>query len=88
MLSASRRFEGTLGLQFDPPDRLAGPHNLVIKRSPTNVGGVGCSFLKGVNRPSLQSDRNHHLVHRLRTRVRKVVLKPPIILNTGVLISP
>jgi len=54
-----------------------GPHNLILKRALASVGGVGCIFLKELNRPSPEASRNRHLMHRLRTYVRGAVANPP-----------
>jgi hypothetical protein len=41
-------------------------------------------FLKEVNRPSPEAERNLHLVYRLRTREGGAVPKPPILLDSVV----
>ena len=58
-----------------------GPHSPVIKRALASEGDAGCGFFKEVNRQSPEADPNLHLVHRLRTRVRGIVPKPPTTLD-------
>ena len=54
-----------------------GPHNLVLKRAPASLGGVGCGFLKEVNRPSPEADPHLLLVSSLRMHVSGAVPKLP-----------
>jgi hypothetical protein len=51
------------------------PHELVPKRAPVSIGGVECGFLKEVNRPSPETDRQFLLVSTLPMCERGAVSK-------------
>jgi len=53
------------------------PHELVLKNAPASIGGVGCGFLKDVNRLLPEADRHFFLVSRLRMCVRGALPKLP-----------
>jgi hypothetical protein len=46
---------------FRSPELLEGPHKLVLKLAPGSVSGVGCGFLKEVNRPSPEAEADFHI---------------------------
>jgi hypothetical protein len=62
------------------PEQLEDSHKLVLKMAPASVSGVGCGFLKEVNRPSPEADLHINPGSRLRMCVRGAV---PKLLNTS-----
>jgi hypothetical protein len=48
------------------PEQLEGPQKHLLKMAPAIVSGVGCGFLKEVNRPSPEAYFHLHTLFRQR----------------------